>query len=890
MKQKILVVDSDPANLKLLTPILQNDYEMIFAKNGNEALKQIKQKPDIILLDLIMSGMDGHDICNRLKSDANTSNIPIVFITTPEEEQDTAKSLAMGSIDYITKPFNPDIVKRRIKNQLEMKYHHDQLEDLVQQRTAELSEKVEVLGKTEIALRDAMQNLLTIRVAPGVFWLQVPEAGLYILCGCPGEVVKHLRRQGFIKTIDKEGVTCETGPNVILLSDFLVQNGGFANLAEFPVLQMLYLQGMAIPNHPNNTGAKPMLIGSSAQVHSQMNYIYRGQYGLVSKEEIMACGVDEATADIWMRIKLKFAFGKIGTPDGSLDTLEIGDKTVEIRNGVTVCRVASNKYQFSFRGESTTIDLNLPANLIYEPPYELGNYRFKRQYFAVLHRGEGDGWDQNRPSMGSIVMFQGRIYLVDAGPGVFQTMVALGIDISEVTGIFHTHGHDDHFAGLPALIHSDHRLKYFATPPIRSAVAKKFTELISLEEDKFGQFFEICDLEFNVWNDCDGLEVMPLYSPHPTENNILSFRALDKDGYKTYSHWADLSSFKVLDGMVGDGPNDVPAEFIEQIKKDYKTPADLKKLDIGGGMIHGVASDYRDDLSKRLVLAHTDRKLTPEEMEIGSDTSFGAIDVLIEGDHNYLFQRAFNCLRSFFPEVDDGQIRILLNCPVVEYNAGTIIYKYGTETDHVDMILAGTVVYLDTESGVSNHLALGSLIGESTIFNTIDTLNGTYRAYSHCSVISISIQLFKNFLEKNNLITNVQATLDKIWFLRKTWLFGEKTTFLSLGNIAQAMEHLSMPANSEISVNAEIRLWLVVTGEVNICDSDGRILEVVKSGGFFGEHGYLSNTNAPWSFKTAKDTGLYILHLKDLTQIPIVHWKMLEIFTKRKKISAHILT
>ncbi len=197
--------------------------------------------------------------------------------------------------------------------------------------------------------------------------------------------------------------------------------------------------------------------------------------------------------------------------------------------------------------------------------------------------------------------------------------------------------------------------------------------------------------------------------------------------------------------MVGDGPNDVPAEFIEQIKKDYKLPADLKKLDIGGGMIHGVAEDYHDDPSKRLVLAHIDRALTTREMEIGSDTSFGALDVLIEGEHNYLYQRAFNCLRSIFPDVDTGQIRILLNSPVTEYNAGTIIHRYGTNTENIDMILSGTVVYLDTKSGVSNHIALGSLIGGSSLFNKLATLNGTYRAYSHCSVISFSTALFRAF-------------------------------------------------------------------------------------------------------------------------------------------------
>ncbi len=370
-----------------------------------------------------------------------------------------------------------------------------------------------------------------------------------------------------ISPVIKDGVKCETGPNVILLSDLLVQNGGYANLAEFPVLQMLYRQGMILPGHPNNTGIKPMIIGSSSQVRAQMEYIHRGKHGLISKEEILACGIDEETAENMMRVKLKFAYGSIQKPSELLDTREIGDGSVDIRNGVSVKRIGINRFQFEFLGETTEIDLNLPPNVLYKPSYSLGHHNFQRQYFAILHRGEGDGWDMNRPSVGSVIMFQGRIYLVDAGPGIFSTMSSLGIDISEVEGIFHTHGHDDHFAGLPGLIHADHRLKYFATPLVRSAVAKKFSALMSLDEEKFGQFFEICDLTFDTWNDCDGLEVMPVYSPHPTETNMFMFRAMDLDGYKSYAHWADLSSFEVLDDMVGEGPKDVPKTFIDKVKK-----------------------------------------------------------------------------------------------------------------------------------------------------------------------------------------------------------------------------------------------------------------------------------------------------------------------------------
>ena len=97
--------------------------------------------------------------------------------------------------------------------------------------------------------------------------------------------------RGLIAQRQKAGVSSETGPNAILLCDSPIQKGCFTNLSEFPVLQMLYRQGMIIPGHPNNTGRKPMLIGLEDQVRSQAQYIFRGNYGLASAEELTACGV-----------------------------------------------------------------------------------------------------------------------------------------------------------------------------------------------------------------------------------------------------------------------------------------------------------------------------------------------------------------------------------------------------------------------------------------------------------------------------------------------------------------------------------------------------------------------------------------------------------------------
>ena len=122
-----------------------------------------------------------------------------------------------------------------------------------------------------------MPKISKIQVTNGVFWVEVPDLNLYIMCGCPADSVKHLSKRGLIVARDKNGIAYETGPNAILLSDISVQNGFFSNLSEFPVLHMYYRQGMILPGHPNNTGLKPLLIGSEEQIKAQMQYIYRGQ-------------------------------------------------------------------------------------------------------------------------------------------------------------------------------------------------------------------------------------------------------------------------------------------------------------------------------------------------------------------------------------------------------------------------------------------------------------------------------------------------------------------------------------------------------------------------------------------------------------------------------------
>ena len=302
---------------------------------------------------------------------------------------------------------------------------------------------------------------------------------------------------------------------------------------------MLYRQGMIIPGHPNNKGVKPLLLGSREQVTSQMEYIYRRNYGLISKDDMLEAGVKPERANKLMRMKLKFAFGKILETEELLDHLFFEEAEVEINNGVTIKRTWKNVFQVSYQGEGVSIDLTVIRGRNDRSAYPLGFKSINRDYFSVIHSGQGDGWDVNRPCMASLIVFQGKIYLIDAGPNISYTLTALGIGVYEIEGIFHTHCHDDHFAGMTSLVRTDHRTEYFATPLVRASVLKKLSALLSTDEDVIPSYFDVVNLNFDEWNDIDGLEVRPIMSPHPVETSSFFFRTFREGKHLTYANLKD---------------------------------------------------------------------------------------------------------------------------------------------------------------------------------------------------------------------------------------------------------------------------------------------------------------------------------------------------------------
>lgn len=149
-KRTILVVDDTPENIDVLTGILRPHYKVKAALNGPVALKIAlsNNKPQLILLDIMMPDMDGYEVCRRLKNNIATANIPIIFITAKNEVEDEQQGLSMGAVDYITKPISPPIVLSRIKTHLALYDQNRHLESLVQQRTEELTEtRLEIIRR-----------------------------------------------------------------------------------------------------------------------------------------------------------------------------------------------------------------------------------------------------------------------------------------------------------------------------------------------------------------------------------------------------------------------------------------------------------------------------------------------------------------------------------------------------------------------------------------------------------------------------------------------------------------------------------------------------------------------------------------------------------------------
>lgn len=131
-RPRLLVVDDQPANVQALYQAFSADHQVLMATGGEQALQLCASKqPDIILLDVVMPGMDGYEVCAKLKADPATQDIPVIFVSANDDEASEANGLDVGAVDYISKPINPKIVRARVRTHLTLKRQSDLLREWV---------------------------------------------------------------------------------------------------------------------------------------------------------------------------------------------------------------------------------------------------------------------------------------------------------------------------------------------------------------------------------------------------------------------------------------------------------------------------------------------------------------------------------------------------------------------------------------------------------------------------------------------------------------------------------------------------------------------------------------------------------------------------------------
>ncbi len=131
-KPKLLVVDDQPINIQVMHQIFVADFQVFMATSGAQALALCKDNPpDLVLLDIVMPGMDGFEVCTQLKADAATRNIPVIFVTAHTDAAQETRGLEVGAVDFISKPVNPAVVRARVKTHLTLKLQSDVMRKLV---------------------------------------------------------------------------------------------------------------------------------------------------------------------------------------------------------------------------------------------------------------------------------------------------------------------------------------------------------------------------------------------------------------------------------------------------------------------------------------------------------------------------------------------------------------------------------------------------------------------------------------------------------------------------------------------------------------------------------------------------------------------------------------
>ncbi len=190
-RPKILIVDDEKFYLDVLMELLQDQFKIVVAKDGEQALRRAasEPRPDLILLDILMPDMDGYQVCERLKADPKTREIPVIFLTIKSEVADELRGFELGAVDYISKPMSPPIVQARVNTHIALSQARAQLANRNSELETKVRERTDELSRTKDVAIYCMASLAETRdTETGKHILRTQN---YILC-----LARKLKDQG----------------------------------------------------------------------------------------------------------------------------------------------------------------------------------------------------------------------------------------------------------------------------------------------------------------------------------------------------------------------------------------------------------------------------------------------------------------------------------------------------------------------------------------------------------------------------------------------------------------------------------------------------------------------------------------------------------------------
>ncbi len=291
----VLVVDDAPMNLDVLSHSLSDAFEVITADNGETALDLAAEYlPDIIVLDIRMPVMDGYEVCRQLKRSPITRGIPVIFLTAMLEEADEAYGLALGAVDYITKPVSPALVKARVRNHIDLKRRSDRLAELVDERTRELA-------RTQEATIESLGTLAECREPEGGGHIR--RTRMYV-----GRLARRLVETGqYCPPLDEDLIAqyCKSAPlhdlGKIGIPDQVLRKEGPLTTEEFEIMKTHTMVGHAsIAAAEKRLGSDSFLRFASDIAHCHHErWDGTGYPQGLSGEDIPLCARLMAIADVY---------------------------------------------------------------------------------------------------------------------------------------------------------------------------------------------------------------------------------------------------------------------------------------------------------------------------------------------------------------------------------------------------------------------------------------------------------------------------------------------------------------------------------------------------------------------------------------------------------------